>query len=212
MGKQIKATDVGNTNRTNSENKNDSFLIEMSHNAGAMDAVVISAKDIIIEDRLAKFCKDPGCENYGLSMSCPPHVEGPDGFRKLLTNCNKAIAFKIDVPYHILFSNERNEWFRLLHEIASEIEHGAVKMGYKNSRAFAGGSCKQIFCDQYIDCEVIARKGECRNPLHARPSMSGFGINVKKLMKTAGFEMDDSKTQPNNKPTTGILSGLVLIC
>ncbi len=186
-------------------------LIQMAHGAGAMDAAVISTDHIIVEDKLAKLCKDPGCENYGLSMSCPPHVSGPDGFRKLLKNYNKAIVFKIDVPYTILFSNERNDWFRLLHEIASGIEQGAVKMGYKNSKAFAGGSCRQIFCSGYIDCEVVVRNGKCRNPEYARPSMSGFGINVKKLMKQAGFELDDSKAQPNNKPSSGTLSGLVLI-
>ena len=186
-------------------------LIQIAHDAGAMDATVIAPDNIIVEDKLAKLCKDPGCENYGLSMSCPPHVSGPDGFRKLLKNYDKAIVFKIDVPYSALFSSERDDWFRLLHEIASGIEHGVVKMGYQNSKAFAGGSCKQIFCSKYIDCEVVARNGKCRNPEYARPSMSGFGINVKKLMKQAGFKLDDSETQPNNKPSVGALSGLVLV-
>ena len=186
-------------------------LIKMAQSAGAMDASVISTKKIIVEDRLAKLCRDPGCENYGLSMSCPPHVSGPSGFKRLLDDYNQAIVFKIDVPYDALFSSERDDWFRLLHEIASGIENAAAEAGYKNSKAFAGGSCKQIFCSDKIDCEVVARNGKCRHPLHARPSMSGFGINVKKLMRTAGFKMDDSATSPSNKPSTGTLSGLVLI-
>ncbi len=202
--------DVKTDNKYADPEKN-KLLIQMAHDAGAVEATIISTKDIIIEDELAHLCKDPGCENYGLSMSCPPHVSGPSGFRKLINNYDKAIVFKIDAPYDALFSNERNDWFRLLHEIASGIEHGATSMGYKEPKAFAGGSCKQIFCSLYIDCEVVARNGKCRNPESARPSMSGFGINVKKLMEAAGFTMDDSEDQPNHKPSIGTLSGLVLI-
>ena len=186
-------------------------LIQTARRSGAIDATVISTKDIIIEDALAELCKTPGCENYGLSMSCPPKVSGPAGFRELLENYNKAVVFKIDVAFEILFSNERNDWFHLLHEISAEIEHSAFEMGYTDAKAFAGGSCKQIFCKDYIDCRVLTENGECRYPESARPSMSGFGINVKKLMKTARFNCDDSKTRSDNNPSTGTLSGLILI-
>ena len=186
-------------------------LIQQACRSGASDAALISTGDILIEDTLAMLCKKPGCENYGLSKSCPPHVSGPDGFRKLLETYSQAIVFKIDVPFDILISNERNDWFRLLHEIAAGIEHAAAAMGYTHSKAFAGGSCKQIFCPDHIDCRALALDGKCRNPEVARPSMSGFGINVTRLLQTAGWAMDNSKTEPGS-PSTGTISGLVLIC
>ena len=63
-------------------------------------------------------------------------------------------------------------------------------MGYAESKAFAGGSCKKIFCREHAACRVLSGEGECRNPQYARPSMSGFGINVLKLLQKAGIQAD----------------------
>jgi predicted metal-binding protein len=123
-----------------------------------------------------------------------------------------AVALRIVVPSALLFSNERREMMRLLHEITAGIEQAAVKAGYRDSQAFAGGSCKKIFCYDQVDCLVLSENGECRYPQHARPSMSGFGINVSKLMKICGW-LDDTN---NNDAETDAdpmswVAGLVLI-
>jgi predicted metal-binding protein len=118
-------------------------LIKQASQSGASGAAAISASDISVEDDLAKLCREPQCESYGLSTSCPPHVSGPSGFRKLLKKFKHAIVIKIDVPLEILFSSERRDIMKLLHEIAAGIEQAAVKTGYHSSKAFAGGSCKK---------------------------------------------------------------------
>ena len=100
-------------------------LTQFALKLGVSDAVIISANDIAVEDKLADLCKKPGCEDYGLSASCPPHVSGPSGFRKLLKAFKHAMFFKIDVPTDILLSGERLDIFRLLHEIGSSIENKA---------------------------------------------------------------------------------------
>jgi len=161
---------------------------------------------------LAKLCREPQCESYGLSTSCPPHVSGPSGFRKLLKKFEHAIVIKIDVPLEILLSSERRDIMRLLHEIVAGTEQAAVKTGYPNSKAFAGGSCKKIFCHDYEGCRVLAEGGECRNPRHARPSMSGFGINVSKLMQAAGWTMNRYNREANpDASSTAPICGLILI-
>jgi len=116
------------------------------------------------------------------------------------------------VPSEIFFSDERRDIFRLLHEIAASIEQSAIEMGFHDSDAYAGGSCKQIFCRDHSDCRVLAENGECRNPFLARPSMSGFGINVLKLKKAAGWM--SKKTPRDTDPDTVSMEtvcGLVLI-
>lgn len=154
---------------------------------GVTRAALISTKDISVDRKLADICRKPRCESYGLSKSCPPHVAGPAGFRKLLKKFSRAIFFKIDVPTELLFSSERREIFELLHELASGIEQQAAKIGFSGAQAYAGGSCKQIFCYDYPDCLALSENGKCRNPQSARPSMSGFGVNVAKLIETAGW-------------------------
>lgn len=187
-------------------------LTQLACQLGASDANAIFATGISVEDSLADLCREPGCENYGLSASCPPYVSGPDGFRKLLKTFEHAVVFKIDVPSEILFSEERRDVFRLLHEIAANIEKAATEAGFSKSSAYAGGSCKQIFCRDYSHCRVIAENGGCRNPLLARPSMSGFGINVLKLKKAAGWM--SGKPQPDtdlDKVSMETVCGLILI-
>ena len=187
-------------------------LTQLACQLGASDAKTISTTEISVEDSLADLCREPGCENYGLSASCPPHVSGPDGFRKLLKTFEHAVVFKIDVPSEILLSDECRDIFRLLHEIASNIEKAAIEMGFSNSSAYVGGSCKQIFCLDHPYCPVIAGNGECRNPFFARPSMSGFGINVLKLKKAAGWMSNKTPRDidPDMVPTERVC-GLILI-
>ena len=162
-------------------------LVEHAHKAGATSIEIISTRDIVVDNKFADMCLEPRCENYGLSKSCPPHVSGPSAFKKKLEKFNKAAFFKIDVPSEILYSNERLELFQLLHEIAAGIEQNAIKIGFTNAQAYAGGSCKELFCHDHPQCQALAKNGKCRNPLSARPSMSGFGINVAKLMETANW-------------------------
>lgn len=187
-------------------------LIQLAWRSGASDATAISTGGIVIEDDLANLCREPRCESYGLSTSCPPHVSGPSGFRGLLKKFKHAIVIKIDVPLEILLSSERRDIMKLLHEIAVGIEQAAVKTGYFNSKAFAGGSCKTIFCRDHEDCRVLTEGGECRNPRHARPSMSGFGINVSKLMQAAGWTMNRYTNEADSDTaSTAPICGLILI-
>ncbi len=191
-----------------------SDLVELACRLGASKAGVIRATDIRVEDGLANLCKDPQCENYGQSPSCPPHVSGPAGFRKLLKDFEHALVFKIEVPSEVLFSNERREIFELLHHVAADIEQAAVRAGYPKSRAFAGGSCKRIFCRDYPGCRVLSEGGECRSPEHARPSMSGFGINVSRLMEVAGWAFNRAASEEGKESgdaRMGSVCGLVLI-
>ena len=165
-----------------------SELIHMAKRLGASDARIILSEDIEINVDLAALCNgDHPCSNYGLSSSCPPHVPGPSRFQQWKDSSKYSIVVRIDVPSVVMFSEERHEVMQLLHEIVAGIELQAVEMGYNGSKAFAGGSCKEIFCREHAVCQVISKHGECRNPLYARPSMSGFGINVAKLMQSAGW-------------------------
>lgn len=187
-------------------------LIQAACQNGASDAKAVSSTDITVDDALTDYCRNSGCENYGLAMSCPPNVSGPSGFRELLKNYQHGVVFKIDVPTEALLSQESREVFRSLHRIGATVEQAAVEKGYGNSKAFAGGSCKPLFCQDHQDCLVLSENGTCRHPDVARPSMSGFGINVSQLIKAAGWNMDRITRETNPKEVEmGMLCGLVLI-
>ena len=187
-------------------------LLQLARRQGAHGAAMIDVQDIVVEDRLAGLCHRPGCPNYGIAPSCPPHVGGPDQFRQWQKKYHRAVVIRIDVPTQILLSENRGDVFRQLHGIAALIEHSAIDSGYKNAKAFAGGSCKELFCADLPACPVITANGPCRYPDWARPSMSGYGIDVSRLMAAAGWQTNRiiSTTQTNDVPM-GPITALVLI-
>lgn len=177
---------------------------------GAIDVAAISTRDIVVEEDLANLCREPLCAFYGLSANCPPNVPGPAEFRDLLKNYEHGLVIKMEVPAGCLNTGERLIIMRLLHEIVAQIEKAAIGMGYPNSKAFAAGSCKEIFCDEHERCSVLTENKECRNPEHARPTIEAVGINVSELNKSAGWSVihDSDKGE---KAALGTVYGLVLL-
>ena len=121
-------------------------------------------------------------------------------------------------------SDQRPEIMRLLHEIAARVEEKAIAMGFCNAKAFAGGSCKDIFCPEHLNCNAVSGDGVCRHPRIARPSMSGYGINVSKLIKAAGWPSDVNSdtnsginsdigggTDPHDPKAMSWVAGLIVI-
>lgn len=184
-------------------------LVRFALSEGAGNARAIAAAHITVEERLADLCAT--CPSRGFSFSCPPHAGGAGEFRKLREHLSWAVVVQLVVPMSALFSGERRELGKFLHELVAGVEARAAGLGYTDSRALAGGSCKSIFCHDHPDCRRLAG-GPCRHPEHARPSMSGFGINVPLLMDRCNWPSDLNKNRPSTgEESMSWLAGLVLI-
>lgn len=185
-------------------------LISIASAEGASAAGFLEPGEIVIEEDLANICSTTGCRNYGISASCPPHVEGPPAMRKWCAAAASALAVRIDVPVSVLHSEERHEVMKLLHEVVAKVELTAVSLNYSRSRGFAGGSCKHIFCRDLRGCLRLT-EDICRHPLQARPSMSGFGVNVPRMMKAAGWSDCKPLLEQESPEEMSWVAGLVLI-
>ena len=185
-------------------------LEQLAMSLGATDVAIRSTTDIEVDEKLVSFCKEPRCPNYGLSPSCPPHVSGPDGFRALLKDRPNVLVIRIVVPSSVLFSDERTEIMAFLHELVAKLERAAIEKGLAKSKAFAGGSCKDLFCFDEVDCNVLSGRGKCRNPDRARHSMSGYGVNVSELIKTCGWKSNIKAKEPGDDPKSWV-AGIVLL-
>lgn len=191
-----------------------SVLAELVSHAvalGAAEAAHVGAADIRVDEKFARFCREPGCPHYGLGASCPPSVEGPSAFRAWVGDCADAIVIRLDVPVEILVSNQRYEIMAFLHELVSGVEQAARKMGFIHSRAFAGGSCKELFCSTFSRCQELSSDEGCRNPDKARPSMSGFGIDVGHLMILANWPDKQLGLITGKDQPMSWVAGLVLV-
>jgi predicted metal-binding protein len=187
-------------------------LLEFALQSGATRARRLSPASVCVENRLSAFCRDPKCPNWGQSMSCPPNVSGPEGFRKLLQSCRHAIVLRIEIQSSSLHGEDRPEVMRLLHEITAEVEMQAKRLGFNEAVGFAGGSCKPSFCHEHLGCRVITEQGKCRYPEHARTSLSGYGVNVGELMKSAGWSNNLFRSNSNDEEEEmSWVAGLVLL-
>ena len=188
-------------------------LTQEAKRLGATSSAIISSKEIQIKDNLAVLCNgEYTCPNYGLAASCPPYVEGPAEFRKWQAQSKYSITVKIELPTSVMFSDERKGVMQLLHQIVATVEQKAIEIGFGKSKAFAGGSCKELFCEDQEKCCVVAENKPCRHIEFARPSMSGFGIDVTQLMLSSGWSAQKAENKnSSNKDALSWVAGLVML-
>ena len=99
----------------------------------------------------------------------------------------------------------------IIEQLGEENQGSPVKVLPDDSVSFAGGSCKQLFCEENETCCVLADKLPCRHMNDARPSMSGFGIDVIQFMNTSRWPVVKTKQNKGGPEDSSWLAGLVLV-
>lgn len=173
------------------------------------DAQILSIDQLEVDPSLANYCRD--CEAYGLSAHCPPHGMSSSEFSAGLIDYQDVLVVKRDVSVAVLQSDDQLPIARQLHIAVAQLEKQAQLLGFK-AAAFAGGSCKRLFCSSSQECQLLQEDGICRFPQWARPSVSGVGINIFALCETLGWPIDKVTKQSKAKDgAMGLLVGLVLL-
>jgi len=141
-------------------------LKDLALEKGAVSAEVISAHEVVFDERTVHKCQY-GCPSYGRYLTCPPFTPSPSEFEKALRTYKWAILVECDLAE--------------LNRLVVEVEKAAMRRGYYLALGLKGQRC--LLCE-----ECVPPGDPCRDPLNARPSMSGLGINVFATLKRAGIE------------------------
>jgi predicted metal-binding protein len=183
------------------------FLTVAAINAGATEAIVISARDIVVEDRVALKCRF-GCDEYGKRWTCPPVVPTVEEFRRMLNDYQHAILIKFtslavadeEIAGCLLrcqydpalgqdlkeksskFWSDWKEDQRRVHLAVLELERIAFASGFTFATGFISGPCS--LCEK---CNVTA--GKCLHPTMARSAEHAVGVNMKKTAEKAGIPL-----------------------
>lgn len=196
------------------------YYVRLAKETGATHAKIISATDVILDYRVQYKCMVPKCVSYGTCAHCPPHVPGVEQTEKVIERFQYAILAGMAMPTTNVMrptdgsykpAHDINPPMRSkMHEIVGVIEAQAFYDGYYFATGFSSGACKKLWCPDE-PCQVLEGKG-CRNPLRARPSMEGAGMNVYQMVANAGWDIYPvgSKIKADDVPH-GFFAGLILI-
>jgi predicted metal-binding protein len=184
---------------------------------GATDAKIISTDVVLVDDRVRAKCLYPKCRHYGTNANCPPYAMDLDLVRKTVNGFQHAIFVKTEVPSETIAGPEARDKTLFVrsavknHEIVSRIEAEAFFDGYHLALAFAGGSCKRLFCPNN-ECTALLPGQPCSHPLRARASMEGVGMDVFTMAAKVGWDIYPigASISPEEVPH-GNRMGLVLI-
>jgi len=151
-----------------------------------------------------------------VSANCPPNALKPAELRAHLKKYKWTLFFVESVPSEIIVRDkatikERVAAYQKVFRVVTEIESIAFYDGHYLAFGFGAGSCRHTFCGLEKDCQAI--KGErCRFSLRARPSMEAVGIDVYKMIASAGWDVYPigSNAKPCDIPN-GVLAGIIIV-
>ena len=183
---------------------------------GASRARIVKADEIPVDERVTLKCQVPRCFGYGVSAHCPPNTLKPAELRAHLEKYRWAIFFTIDVPPEVIVRDkatikERVAAYQNVFKIVTDVESMAFYDGHYLAFGFGAGSCRHTFCGLEEDCQAM--KGQrCRFSLRARPSMEAVGIDVYKMVASAGWDIYPvgSNAKPCDMPK-GTLAGITIV-
>lgn len=183
---------------------------------GATRARIVRADEIPVDERVTMKCQIPLCFGYGVGANCPPNTIKPAELRTLLEKYRWAVFFVKEIPSEVVVRDkatikERVAAYQDVYKIVNSIESEAFYDGHYLAFGLGAGSCRHTFCGMQEDCAVL--KGtKCRFSLRSRPSMEAVGIDVFRMLLSAGWSVYPigSDAKPDEIPC-GVLAGIIIV-
>jgi predicted metal-binding protein len=183
------------------------FLRKMALKMGAVDARIITADKVVVEDRIVLKCK-VGCPNYGKTLACPPYTPTAEEFRKIVREYSYALFMKFKsrakatpklakhlskdetdptIPQGIkdkiqeFWAAWKEDKLKML-SVVLDLEKAATSKGYSLAIGLVSGYCQ--LCEK---CTLD--RTTCVYPTKARYSEDAVGVNVQATAKNAGIKV-----------------------
>ncbi len=147
---------------------------ELALAAGAAEAKLIPARDIVIAEWVGLKCRY-GCPGYDKRHTCPPRTPTPSEFARVLADYRHALLY---VHEGKLVTKQRID----LHQSLADLERTAFLDGFYKAFGLGAGPCRM--------CEICDLTSRCKHPYVARPSMESCGIDVYATCRKAGIRLE----------------------
>ena len=190
-------------------------LVQMALSDGAKAAKIISARMVVVDERVRLKCEVPRCAKFNQYLTCPPYVMDVATFARVLSQYEWCLLVQVEaenldstdkcsgrIAGSVLRENlRRHHPYQLkLLNIIERMEAAAFKKGMRFAAGFTGGEC--VLCERCVDNKM---SDPCRHPFQARPAMEGVGIDVVRTAENAGLPIHLSSSE------NVLWTGLVLL-
>ena len=190
-------------------------LVQMALSEGAKAAKIISARMVVVDERVRLKCEVPRCAKFNQYLTCPPYVMDVATFARVLSQYEWCLLVQVEaenldstdkcsgrIAGSVLKENlRRHHPYQLkLLNIIERMEAAAFKKGMRFAAGFTGGEC--VLCERCVDNKM---SDPCRHPFQARPAMEGVGIDVVRTAENAGLPIHLSSSE------NVLWTGLVLL-
>ena len=187
-----------------------SILVERIEGLDGVDrAACVSARDIVVDERVRWKCRYPVCFGYGTSPLCPPNTPPVDECERVIHSFRHAIVFQRGVPVEDFtgedWRSKAGKHFIRHNVVCNQAEAWANSMGYRQAVSLGGGPCAGLVSgrctglpfgqDGSTDsgtadraCAVFQGKG-CRSFLKVRPAMEAMAIDVIGTILPLGWDL-----------------------
>lgn len=153
-------------------------LKEAASDAG-VDIYEVGMEKIVPKHSIRLKCAAPLCEYYGICKVCPPNIPPIDEFKAALKDYSRAFVVVYSEKVDDIKKYDENFEAELkLSAAVATLEYVATKEGYYRALGLQVGGCKL--------CDTCTPSGErCRHPYKARPSPTGFGLDLTEIAMAA---------------------------
>ena len=153
----------------------------------------MSAFDIRIEDWIRLKCQY-GCPNYGRRFTCPPYSPEPPAMRAIMESYSTAFLLRFDAPARPREADMavQKDGMELAIDAFLRLERFAFLNGFPKAFVFGLNYCPGCHdCTVEEGDDALGRRAvACKRPQMARPSLESCGIDVRKLLESAGWDQD----------------------
>jgi len=158
---------------------------------------VFNARLLSPEERIAGFCRENRCGNYGANYSCPPFCGTTAEIAEKLEKYEIGVLLQYSREMDVRPGNRQVRESKLhFHRSLLRLERGLKKAGFSGLWGISAGSCS--LCE---NCTAPA--GEpCRYPSKRRSSLEALGIDVLALLAGLGL---DNEFHPDSITWTGCI-------
>ena len=155
-------------------------LEELFKSNGFDDFRWIDPEDIVVSQWVRMKCMF-GCDEYGRTATCPPHVPSIPECERFFSEYSRAVVFhfstRVDKP------RDRHAWTRKISADLLKLERELFCAGHEKAFMVLLDSC--TLCS---DC--TGDRATCKEPEMARPSPEALGVDVFATVRKIGYPIE----------------------